>query len=451
MEDTDSDPYAKVLMVAADVIFQPLGFQVIIGLIVMLILILCSALISGAEVAFFSLGPSQIKTIRSDKLKNGEALLTLLEQPKRLLATILIANNFVNVAVIVLSTFIISELVYLDSNPIFAFILQIIVVTALLLIFGEIMPKILAASIPLRFALMMTSPFKYMVSLFYPFSTLLVKSSGIVDRRISRKNTHLSMSDLTQAIELTSNENSPAEERKILKGIVKFGEIDAKEIMKPRLDVTTVDISINYHKLLKIILNSGYSRVPVYRENFDKIVGVLYVKDLLPHLEKPDDFDWVALLRPAFFVPETKKINHLLQDFQKKKIHLAVVVDEYGGTSGIVTLEDIIEEIVGDISDEFDTIEDEASFTKIDDYTYLFEGKTLLNDFCKIMNIEDTVFDRVQGDPDTLAGLIIELEGRIPKMNHSTKFQQFEFKITKVDNRRILQVQVNLPKPKVIQ
>ncbi|MBE0639791.1 MAG: gliding motility-associated protein GldE [Bacteroidales bacterium] len=438
-------------MIAADVIFQPLSLPVVIGLVVMLILIFCSALISGAEVAFFSLGPSQVKTIRSEKLKNGESLLELLEQPKRLLATILIANNFVNVAVIVLSTFIISDLVYLDSNPVLAFLLQIIAVTALLLIFGEIMPKILAASRPLRFALIMTTPFKFLINFFYPLSTLLVKSSGIVDRRISRKNNQLSMSELSQAIELTSNDNSPVEERKILKGIVKFGEIEAKEIMKPRLDVTATDISITYHKLLKIILNSGYSRIPVYRENFDQIVGILYVKDLLPHLEKPDNFDWASLLRPAFFVPETKKINYLLQDFQKKKIHLAVVVDEYGGTSGIVTLEDIIEEIVGDISDEFDTLEDEVSYSKIDDYTYLFEGKTLLNDFCKIINIEDSIFEDIQGDPDTLAGLIIELEGRIPKLNNSTKFQQFEFKITKVDNRRILQIQVNLPKAKVIK
>jgi len=446
LEDTDSDSYSEVLMMATGIMLQPLSMPVVAGLIVILILIFCSALISGAEVAFFSLGNSHIKTIRSEKLKNGENLLALLEHPKRLLATILIANNFVNVAIIILSTYIISGLFYLETNPLLAFVIQIIAVTAVLLIFGEIMPKILAASRPLRFALMMTSPFKFMITVFYPVSTLLIKSSGIVDRRLNKKSVQLSMSDLSQAIELTSNANSPAEERKILKGIVKFGEIEAKEIMKPRLDVTAVDVSMKYIKLLKVILNSGYSRIPVYRDSFDKIVGILYVKDLLPHLEKPDDFEWAELLRPTFFVPETKKINHLLQDFQKRKIHLAVVVDEYGGTSGIITLEDIIEEIVGDISDEFDTIEDEVSFSKIDDYTYLFEGKTLLNDFCKIMNIDDSIFEDIQGDPDTLAGLIIEIEGKIPKMNHITKFHQFEFKITKVDNRRILQIQVNLPK-----
>jgi len=448
LEETDSDPFAEVIILVADALFQPLSIPVIIGLIVMVVLILCSALISGAEVAFFSLGPAHFQSIRSEKHKNGESLMLLLEQPKRLLATILIANNFVNVAVIVLSTYIISVLFCLDNHPLLAFVLQVIGVTALLLIFGEIMPKILAATRPLRFALMMTLPFRFLIGFFYPLSTLLVKSSGIVDRRIIRKTQQISMSDLSQAIELTSDKDAKDEERKMLKGIVKFGEIDAKEIMKPRLDITAVDVSTKYHELLKTILVSGYSRIPVYKDSFDKIVGILYVKDLLPHLEKPDDFQWSSLLRPAFFVPETKKINHLLQDFQRKKIHLAVVVDEYGGTSGIVTLEDIIEEIVGDISDEFDTVEDEVNYTKIDDYTYLFEGKTLLNDFCKILNIDDAIFEDIQGNPDTLAGLIIELEGKIPKINHNTKFQHFEFKTTKVDNRRILQIQVNLPKPK---
>lgn len=451
LEDPDLDPFPQLLLMASGLTFQPVSFPVIFGLLVMVLLILCSAFISGSEVAFFSLDASQIKNIRSGKIKNGERLISLLEQPKRLLATILIANNFVNVAIIILSTFLLSNIVVVENNPVFAFLIQVVLVTSVLLIFGEIMPKILSASKPLKIALIMTPAFRFLITLLHPLSAILVKSSGIVDRRINRKAAQFSMDDLSQAIELTAAEGAPAEERKILKGIVKFGDIEAKEIMKPRLDVTAVDISIKYHKLLQIILNSGYSRIPAYEENFDKIVGILYVKDLLPHLEKPDEFEWAELLRPAFFVPENKKINILLKEFQEKKIHLAIVVDEYGGTSGIVTLEDIIEEIVGDISDEFDTYEDEVNYTRIDDYTFLFEGKTLLNDFCKIMNIEDTIFEDVQGDPDTLAGLIIELEGRIPKLNHSTKFQQFEFKITKVDNRRILQVQVNLPKPKIIQ
>lgn len=444
MEDTDIDSYAELLPVLAASFLQPIGFPVITGLLAMLVLIICSAMVSGAEIAFFSLGPAQIKTLRSEKPKGGDVLLKLLEHPKRLLATILIANNFINVAIIVLSTFIISNLFNLSVNPLLAFVIQVVAVTALLLILGEIMPKILAAFRPMKFALFMTPPFKYLISIFYPLSTILVKSSGIIDRRLNTKNQQLSMSDLSQAIELTSDENTPDEERKILKGIVKFGDIEAKEIMKPRLDVTAVEVDERYHALLKIILEAGYSRIPVYKESFDKIVGILYVKDLLPHLEKPDDFKWHKLVRSAFFVPENKRINQLLQDFQRKKIHLAIVVDEYGGTSGIVTLEDIIEEIVGDISDEFDTVEDEVNFTKIDDHTYLFEGKTQLNDFCKIMNIENEVFEDIKGDSDTLAGLVIELEGKIPEVNHSTKFLNFEFKSIKVDNRRILEIQVKV-------
>jgi len=229
-----------------------------------------------------------------------------------------------------------------------------------------------------------------------------------------------------------------------LKGIVKFGDIDAKEIMKSRVDVTAVDVSTSYDTLLEIILDAGYSRIPAYKDSFDRISGILYVKDLLPHLDKKPDFDWSKLLRPAFFVPENKKISDLLQEFQLKKIHMAVVVDEYGGTSGIVTLEDIIEEIVGEISDEFDTEEDEISYKKLDDHNYLFEGKTLLNDFCKILEIDDRVFEEVKGDSETLAGLILELEGKIPKVNESTKFQNFEFKIRKVDNRRIEQIHVKI-------
>ena len=252
------------------------------------------------------------------------------------------------------------------------------------------------------------------------------------------------MSELSEAIELTSDKNTPDDERKILQGIVKFSDTEAKEIMKSRIDITAVDISTSYHPLLKIILENGYSRIPAYQDGFDKIAGVLYVKDLLPHLDKPDDFDWQALLRPAFFVPENKKINDLLVEFQKLKIHLAIVVDEYGGTSGIVTLEDIIEEIVGEISDEFDTEEDEINFTKIDDNNYIFEGKTLLNDFYRILEIDDTIFDDVKGDSETLAGVILELEGKIPKINERTKFQNFEFKIKKVSNRRIEQILVKI-------
>jgi len=444
LEDVDIEPLSEVLFIVAATLLKPLTFPVVIGFVVMLVLLICSALISGAEIAFFSLNQNHTKTLRTKSSKTGNLIISLLEKPKRLLATILIANNFVNVSIVILSTFILNQLVYLDAYPWLAFTLQVIVITSLILILGEITPKIYSAYNPLIFASFMASPMRVLIFIFYPLSSVLVKSSSFIDKRISMKGSQLSMSELSEAIELTSDENTPDDDRKILKGIVRFGDIDCKEIMKSRVDVTAVDVSTSYDKLLKTILESGYSRIPAYQDNFDKIAGIVYVKDFLPHLDKPVDFNWKALLRPAFFIPENKKINDLLEEFQEKKIHMAVVVDEYGGTSGIVTLEDIIEEIVGDISDEFDTAEDEVNYTKIDENKYLFEGKTLLNDFCKILNIDDVLFDVVRGDSETLAGLILELEGKIPKANESTKFQNFEFKVKKVNNRRIEQILVTL-------
>jgi len=440
----DIDPFAEVLFILSEAILKPLTFPIIIGIVVMLGLLLCSALISGSEIAFFSLTPAQLKLLKSEKNKTSDLIITLLERPKRLLATILIANNFVNVAIVILSTYIIAGLFNLTTYPVLAFVFQVIVVTSLLLILGEIMPKIYSTVNPEKFARFMAKPIQSMTGVFYPLSSILVKSSDLIDKRITKKGLQLSMSELSEAIKLTSDEDAPEEERKILKGIVKFGDIDVKEIMKPRVDVVSVDLSINYRDLLSIILESGYSRIPVFKENFDNITGILYVKDLLSHLDKKDGFEWQALLRPAFFVPENKKINDLLLDFQKKKIHLSIVVDEYGGTSGIVTLEDIIEEIVGDITDEFDTEEDEVSYTKINDNTYLFDGKTLLNDFCKIMDIDDKIFEDVKGDSETLAGLILEVEGKIPKANESTIINNFEFKVKKANNRRIEEILVTV-------
>ncbi|NCU36980.1 gliding motility-associated protein GldE [Candidatus Falkowbacteria bacterium] len=406
----------------------------------MLLLLMASALISGSEIAFFSLNPTQRKQLRADHNSTHDLVNELLERPKRLLATILITNNFVNVAIIVLSTYVVANLVDLSRSPVFAFVVQVVVVTSLLLIVGEIMPKIYASTNPMKFAVFMARPLRALITIFYPLSSLLVKSSSLIDRRLQRNPPQLSMSELSEAIELTSNNDTDEDDRKILKGIVKFGDIDAKEIMKPRLDVTAVEINTSYAALMELILDAGYSRIPAYTDNFDKIVGILYVKDLLPHLDEPADFNWKALLRPAFFVPENKKINDLLQEFQQKKIHMAIMVDEYGGTSGIVTLEDVLEEIVGEISDEFDSEEDEIAYTKIDDNNYLFEGKILLNDFCKILNIEDRLFEYIKGDSETLAGLILEIEGRIPPVNASTKFLNFEFIIKKVSNRRIEEI-----------
>jgi len=430
-------------LILSDAILKPLTFPLVISFVVMLVLILCSALVSGSEIAFFSLNPTQLKSLKSEKSTLSNLIINLLERPKRLLATILIANNFVNVAIVILSTYIIDAMFNLN-NQVLAFTIQVVVVTSLLLILGEIMPKIYSAVNPDKFARIMARPLRTLVTVFYPLSSFLVKSSNLIDKRISNKGMQISMSELSEAIELTSDEDTPEEERKILKGIVKFGDIDVKEIMKSRVDVTAVDVSTTYSELLKIILDCGYSRIPTFEENFDNIAGILYVKDLLPHLDKGDDFEWQQLLRPAFFVPENKKINDLLQEFQKKKIHLSIVVDEYGGTSGIVTLEDIIEEIVGDISDEFDTEDDEVSYTKINDTTFLFDAKTLLNDFCKILEIDDKIFEDVKGDSETLAGLILEVEGKIPKPNEISKIKSFEFQVKKADHRRIEEILVKL-------
>ncbi len=440
----DIDPYAEVLFIITEAVFKPLTLPVLFSCVVMLVLVLFSALISGSEIAFFSLNPVQLKSLKSEKSKINDLILALLERPKRLLATILIANNFVNVAIVILSTYIIAGLFNLQAHPVLAFTVQVVVITSLLLIFGEIMPKIYSAVNPVRFAKFMGRPIRTMIRLFYPLSILLVKSSNIIDKRISKKGTFLSMSELSEAIDLTSDEDTPEEERKILKGIVKFSDIDVTEIMKPRVDVTAVDIATSYNELLSIILDCGYSRIPTFEGNFDNIAGILYVKDLLPHLDKGDDFDWQSLLRPVFFVPENKKINDLLQEFQQKKIHLSIVVDEYGGTSGIVTLEDIIEEIVGEITDEFDTEDDELSYTKINEKNYLFDAKTLINDFCKILEIDDRIFEEIKGDSETLAGLILEVEGKIPKANETTLIKGFEFKVKKADGRRIEEVLVKI-------
>jgi len=444
LEETEAVSSLNEIFILAETFFQPIGFPVAIGFLIMLLLLVASALISGSEIAFFSLSPAHLKQLHSNRNPKSELITILLERPKRLLATILITNNFVNIAIVVISTFIVSNLFNLAAYPLFSFLLQVVLVTSLLLIFGEIMPKIYASYNPMRFASFMAGSIKNLIKVFYPISTLLVKSSTFIDKTLQKRYSQLSMSELSEAIELTSDDETPEEDRKILKGIVKFGDMLVKEIMKARIDVTAVDVSTSYEALHKLILGSGYSRIPAYNEGFDNIAGILYVKDLLPHLDKQSDFEWSQLLRTAFFVPENKKIIDLLKEFQEKKIHMAIVVDEYGGTSGIVTLEDIIEEIVGEISDEFDTKEDEISFTKIDDKNYLFEGKTLLNDFCKILEIDDRIFDDIKGDSETLAGLILELEGRIPLANTNTIIHNFEFKIKKVSKRRIEEILVKI-------
>lgn len=423
---------------------QPLTLQVLIGILSMIFLLYLSAMISGSEIAFFSLNPTDMHKVRNSQGKRNKMIIELLEKPKSLLATILIANNFVNVAIVILSTYISAELFDLSINAILAFLIQVVIVTALILLFGETIPKMYATRKPLSFALMMAGVLKSLTWLLRPLTLLLVRSTNIFDKKLARKNLNITMSDLNDAIEITSDETTPEDERKILKGIVKFGDIEVKEIMKSRVDVVAVEHHTKFSDLLKIIIDSGYSRIPVYKDSFDAIEGILYVKDLLPHLSKGNNFEWYKLIRDAFFVPENKKINDLLQEFQETKVHLAIIVDEYGGTSGIVTLEDIIEEIVGEISDEFDNIEDDIEFERLGDNTYIFEGKTSINDFCKIINIEDDVFNEVKGESDTLAGLILEMEGKIPEKDHKIVFKQFTFEIAAADERRIQKVKITI-------
>ncbi|MCD4724600.1 MAG: gliding motility-associated protein GldE [Bacteroidales bacterium] len=427
-----------------DAFVQPFSITILISLLCMLVLLFFSAMISGSETAFFSLTPQHLSDLRESQTSSGKLMLWLLERPKRLLATILIANNFVNVAIVILSSYIAALWFNLASFPILAFLVQVIVITALILLFGEILPKMYASVYPLRFAKNMAGVLKGLIRVFYPFSSLLVRSTSFLDKRIARKSHILSRSELSDAIEITAGESTPEEGKKILQGIVKFGDIEVKEIMRSRVDVIALDIQASYTEVMDVIVKSGFSRIPVYTDNFDNIKGILYVKDLLPHLDKDTKFNWEKLIRDAFFVPENKKINDLLQEFQERKIHLAIVVDEYGGTSGIITLEDVLEEIVGEITDESDSGTEEFVYEKIDEHTYIFEGKTTINDFCKIIGIDDDIFDEGKGESDSLAGLILELEGKIPEQGDETSFMNYVFKIIEVDLKRIKRIRVTI-------
>jgi len=397
-------------------------------------------MISGSEVAFFSLSPGDIEKMQKKKTKINKLILKLLDIPERLLATILIANNFINVAIVILTAYVSNSLIDFSQAKILGIIFNVVFITFLLLLFGEILPKIYATLLPRKFAAFMAYPLLYLNGLFRPISSLLMYSTSFVNKRVGHRGHNISINDLSHALELTSSGMS--EDKNILKRIVKFGNIDVKEIMKSRVDVTVVDNKSSFSQLINIILESGYSRIPVFEDTFDNVRGVLYIKDLLPHLHKNDTFKWQELIRPPYFVPENKKINDLLTEFQTKKIHLALVIDEYGGTSGIVTLEDILEEIVGEITDESD--DDEIIYSKQDNNNYIFEGKILLNDFFKITNIKDDVFDEVKGEADTLAGLILELRGEIPEKNSTVSYKNFNFRIESADKRRIKQIKVTI-------
>lgn len=447
MELPDSDPHLQLVNILLSTFTGDFSPGILLSLLIIILLLMCSALISGAEIAYFSLSPAHLKEIKSREIPVNKLILAHLKAPKRLLATILISNNFVNVGIVILSTFVSDRLFDFTLHPVLGFLVEAVVITFLILLFGEIMPKIYANQKQIEFASMMGRPLKFLVWIFYPLSSMLMVTTRVVDKKLANQGQNISMSDLSDAIDLTAEKGSPPEETKILKGIVRFSDIEVSEIMRSRMDVVAVDVAMPFKKVIGVVVDSGYSRIPAFVESFDSIKGVLYVKDLIPYLYGDDHFDWTTLLRPSFFVPENKKINDLLQEFQEKKIHLAIVVDEYGGTSGIVTMEDIIEEIIGEITDEFDTPEDGIGYKKLDDSNYIFEGKTSINDFCKVTGFDDDIFDEVKGDADSLAGVILELLGEIPDKGKDISYRNFRFKIISVDKRRIKQIKVTLLEP----
>lgn len=421
--------------------------SIIIAFAILLLLLLCSGLISGAEVAYFSISPQNRKTLE-DNNKKGKyhTVLTLLEQPERLLATILIANNFVNIGIVILSKYISDNIFNLENSPILKFLIEIVIITFLILLFGEIIPKIYANRNPLSFATFMGRTLAILEKIFYPFSSFMISSTKLITNRI-KKERKISLDELSQAIEIAADDID--DEREILEGIVRFSNITASEVMCSRVDVIAADINYSFTKLKSIIIDSGYSRIPVFVKNLDNIRGVLYVKDLLPHLDKPTTFRWQTLIRQPFFVPENKKINDLLQDFQTKRMHMAIVVDEYGGSSGIITLEDVLEQIVGDISDEND--EENKWYTSTTDGCYIFEGKTPIDYFEQTLKIEEGKLLGEDIEADSLAGLLLAIKGAFPEKNEEIEYLQFQFTPISIDERRIKQIKVCRKKDKAKQ
>jgi putative hemolysin len=432
-------PLSYLLLLSGIGIKTP-DFKIVIGFLVILVLLLGSALMSASEVAFFSLGPEDLEKLKTNKDKKSKTVLNLYGNPEKLLSTVLVANNTINIAVVLLAAFLSLRIFDFSSEPVLGFIINVVIITFVLLFFGEVMPKVYASRNHLLIALFMAYPLVMLQKLFKPVTSLLIFSSSFVKKRSGTQRSNISMDDLSDALELTSEDFT--EDEKILKGIVNFGNINVSAIMCPRIHVTAIDIKSGFDKIVPVIISSGFSRIPVYSGSFDSVKGILYAKDVLPYTNNPANFKWQALLRPPYFVPETKKINDLLKEFQTKKIHMAVVIDEYGGTSGIITLEDILEEIVGEITNESD--EDELLFRKLDEKTYIFEAKILLNDFCKVVNIDEELFETVRGESETLGGLILELTGEIPQKDQVIEYGDFVFRIESADRRKIKEIRVEI-------
>ena len=438
----DPDPLSFLLnFIAFDGAFT-------IKVVVLLLLLLCSALISGAEVAFFGLSPTEVNEIEEQKTTRGSIVVKLLERPKKLLATILIANNAINIGIVLLFN-VIGDTLFSDvTYKLFDFVsvrflLEVVVITFLILMFGEILPKVYANRNRASFSQLMAYPLKALDFVFSPLSLPMRSSTIFLYNKLGKEKSNLSIDHLSQALELTSEGDTTKEEQKILEGIVSFGNTDTKQVMRPRIDIFALGEEMKFLEVLEEIKKHGYSRIPVFSENIDKVQGVLYVKDVLPFIDRKT-FNWVSLIREPYFVPENKKLDDLLSEFQDKKNHLAIVVDEYGGTSGIVTLEDIIEEIVGDISDEFD--DEDLIFSKLDDYNYVFEGKTALKDFYRVVKIENQEeFEDQKGESETIAGFVLEIAGSFPKKGEKVQFNNYQFLVESLDKKRLKQIKVTLP------
>ncbi len=418
-----------------------LDTNLVFGIVVIFVLLLCSAVVSGAKVALFSLSQKDIDEILQEQNAKGKMISTLLEKPKKLEATLLVATNFITIGVVLLFFFIANNFFYYSLSPIFIFCIKVFFVAFLILLFGEILPKIYASSNTSKFAKLIANPIAILDKLLSPISLPMRSLTVYLPTKLGKQKSNFSVDQLSQALEMTDYEDSSSEEQKILEGIVSFGNTDTKQVMSPRMDIFAIEIEEPFQVIYSKIVEKGYSRIPVFRDNIDQIEGVLFVKDLLRHIDKKD-FDWKTLIREPFFVPENKKLDNLLKDFQSMKSHLAIVVDEYGGTSGLVSLEDIIEEIVGDISDEFD--EDNLNYSKIDDKNFLFEGKINLKDFYRIIPVEEALFEMQKGEAETLAGFVLEILGNFPKKNHKILFENCLFTIESVDNKRIKQIKVTI-------
>ena len=434
--------FLSIEQALSDISFNPISLGVVIAILITIVLLGLSAFASASEIAYFSLSPSDLSELSEERTEQDKAINMLRDDSERTLATILITNNFVNVTIIMLCNYIFTSLVYFGEKAYWLqFLIVTVLLTFLLLLFGEIIPKVYSREEPLAFCRRSVSGILFFRRLFWVFESILLSSGFLASKVIKNDQQMLSVDELEHALELT-DKNDIKEEQKMLQGIVRFGDETVREVMTSRQDIVALNINTPFSDVLKSIVENNYSRIPVYQNNDDNIKGVLYIKDLLPHLAKPTNFKWQTLMRPPHFVPETKRLDDMMKDFKENKVHIAIVVDEFGGTSGLITLEDILEEIVGEINDEYD--EEDTSYSKLNYNTYVFDGKTLLSDVTKILEVDDDYFSEIEGDADSLAGLLLEIKGDFPTMHERIEYRNFMFEILKVDGRRISKVKITI-------